>query len=166
MRTQGSWVGPLYELCPDSEYKIGQIIGNISYNLKLNEKLSIIPKIYADYICHDYYLQEHTDGYIKGTSIFIDGAITKEKYNGITLGSEILANYDINDNLEILSGLVYENLSVLDYSILRKNTDDFRIFIRFLVDEIDEDIYQKAIKLSSFENIYSPCIIYGPGYFF
>ena len=118
-RNQGSWIGPLYELCPDSEYKTGQIIGNISYNIQLNKKLSITPKIYTDYIYHDYYLQEHTDGYIKGTSIFIDGAITKEKYKGITLGSEILVNYDVNDNLGIISGLVYENLSFLDYSILR-----------------------------------------------
>lgn len=43
---------------------------------------------------------------------------------------------------------------VLYYDKLRRDTDDYRKFISFFIDEINEEIYQKALEFSSFENIY------------
>ena len=42
---------------------------------------------------------------------------------------------------------------ILNYDVLRKDTSGFREVIRMINGCIDEDIFQKTIKMSSFENI-------------
>ena len=42
---------------------------------------------------------------------------------------------------------------VLDYDKLRKDPSNFRKLIGFLTDKIDEKLFKKALKLSSFDNI-------------
>jgi iron complex outermembrane receptor protein len=115
-RTQGPWVGPVYVLAPDSKFNTGQLLGDISYNLKIAKNFNIVPKVYVDYINHDFTTQEQPDGY---KETFTDGAIFKEKYKGLCLGSEIQADYTINDNIDFLTGIVYESLSMQDYDFQR-----------------------------------------------
>lgn len=44
---------------------------------------------------------------------------------------------------------------ILDYDILWYDVSGYREVISYLVDDVNEDVFQKAIKLSSFESIYN-----------
>ncbi len=121
-RNQGSWVGPLYKVTTDCDFKNLQSFSDLSYNMKITPKFSIIPKIYSSIIQHDYLLQEYPDNYVVNGEKFIDGALTQETYTGINLGGEIQIDYFPNDILDITTGYVFENLSLPKYEVL-KNYD-------------------------------------------
>jgi len=119
MRKNGAWVGPIYELANDSELKSNQIIGDIAYKIKVNDNLSITPKLYSDYINHNYLLQEQPDNYVFNNQTFTDGMLSKEKYDGLLLGSDLQLNYSFGESLSLIGGFVYENLSMKNYSMTK-----------------------------------------------
>ncbi len=120
-KKQGTWAGPLFVAAPDSEYKSNQILVDMSYNKKISEKVSIVPKIYGDILNHDYLIQETPDGYFSSISknTFQDGRLVKEEYNNITFGTDIQINYDVLENLDIIGGFNFEYLYMQNYDINR-----------------------------------------------
>jgi outer membrane receptor for ferrienterochelin and colicins len=119
LRNQGSWVSPGYDLSPDSKLKSNWFLGEINYDLKINDKITITPRVYSSYIIHDYLMQEHPDGTLISGESYTEGAFTQEQYDGLKIGSDLQGTFQLNDNLRIISGLLYENLSLLNYQLLR-----------------------------------------------
>ncbi len=117
-RNQGPWTGPLYEPAPDSDFKNTQIQANLSYKIG-NDKISVIPKIYYQYILHDYLIQEHFDGYKGAREIFTDGALVKENYATLKSGQELQIDYVPSNNFNLIGGIVYENLHLASYDLQR-----------------------------------------------
>jgi len=119
IRNQGAWVGPAFDVSPDSELKSNWIIGEASYNIDITKKISIQPKIYSQYLQHDYLIQEHPDGYVNNNYVYTNGALTSEKYNGLKVGSELQFKLDLGKNFRLVSGAVFEKLKLMDYNLER-----------------------------------------------
>jgi len=117
IRNQGSWVGPLFDLSPDSDFKNRQLFFNTSYTFDLSHKLSIIPRSYTNIFYHNYLMQEHRADTIIGSSLFVDGAFTNEKYQSVISGTEISVKYLVNENFSLLGGALYEHFNMLNYEI-------------------------------------------------
>ncbi len=119
-RQQGSWVGPLNELATNSHFLNHQMIADLSYKLELTEKLTITPKIYSDYVNHNYLLQERPEGFVGKTGqTFTDGMFTHNVYQNQTLGGEVQINFDPTDKINLIGGSVLEYLSLNQFDIER-----------------------------------------------
>jgi iron complex outermembrane receptor protein len=120
-RNQGSWVGPAYFVAPDSDFKTNQILCDVYYKFQITNILFITPKIYGNLLMHNYLMQYAPDGYQYSalSDEFTDGKMVKEKYNNLNLGSDVQVNYNITKKLDIITGIVYENLSMADYDLTR-----------------------------------------------
>lgn len=120
-RNRGSWVGPVFILTPDSRLQSRQIVFDVSYSIKLDDRLSIIPKIYSHTIVNDFLFQEAPENYLSQTSgdLFKNGKITKEKYTALTFGSDIQLNLKINNAFDIIAGNIFENQSLPRYNLQR-----------------------------------------------
>jgi len=119
MRNQGAWVGPAFDVSPDSDLKSNWLIGEAAYNIDITKKISIQPKVYSQYLQHDYLIQEHPDGYINNNFVYTNGALTSEKYNGLKVGSELQLKLDLGKNFRLVGGGVFENLQLMDYNLER-----------------------------------------------
>jgi len=120
-RNQGAWVGGLYTLSTNSDIKRSQIISNLSYKIKLSDKLTLTPKIYNDFISVDNLLQERPAGYISQSSgsLFTQGKFSQENYHAINPKGKILLDYTVTPSFKNTFGLVYENLSLQEYDVSR-----------------------------------------------
>jgi iron complex outermembrane receptor protein len=120
-RNQGSWISPIYYAVRNSDFKNNQILWDAYYEYQLSKTLIITPKIYSDLVIHDYLIQfepENSQAKVGG-DVFRDGKLAKEKYTGLNLGSDIQINYYLNRKFDIITGLVYENISMIDYDLTR-----------------------------------------------
>jgi len=120
-RNQGSWVGGLYTLTADSNIKRSQILSDLSYEIKLSEKLTLTPEIYSDFISVDNLLQERPAGYISQSSgsVFTEGKFNQENYQAINPKGKILLDYSVTPSFKNTIGLIYENLSLQEYDVSR-----------------------------------------------
>jgi len=120
-RNQGSWVGGLYTLSTNSDIKRNQILTDLSYKIKLSEKLTLTPKIYSDFVSVDNLLQERPSGYISQSSgsVFTGGKFSQENYQTINPKGKILLDYSVTPSFKNTIGLIYENLSLQKYDVSR-----------------------------------------------
>lgn len=120
-RENGTYVGPVYIAAPESKLNYNRFICNLKYKWKISKKITFLPKIYADYHQIDNFIQETPEGYLGSPSglLFLNGKITKEKYNAQTFGFENQINYNLNKYNEITAGFLIERLNLIDFEILR-----------------------------------------------
>ena len=120
-RRQGSYVGPLYIAAPGSNLITNQLSSAISYVFNVKDNVTITPKIYTNFVGHDFLSQEAPDNYQSVTSgnIFTDGKKTREKYTGITYGGEMAITIKVNDHLNLLVGNVLEKIILPKYEVKR-----------------------------------------------
>lgn len=120
-RKQGAWVGPLYIASPNSNLQTKEFIGTISYDFKVKDIVIITPKIYSNFINHDFLNSETPDNYISTTSgnIFTEGKRTHEKYNAMMYGCELFIRIKVNEHCNILTGNIFEKLSLSNYDLTR-----------------------------------------------
>lgn len=120
-RNRGSWAGPLFIATKDSHIKSGQMIFSASYEFKLNSKLTITPKIYGNIIDNDFSYQEAPANYLSAISgdLFKNGKITNENYTAVTSGAEIHSFIKINNNFDIINGIIIENQFLPQYDLQR-----------------------------------------------
>lgn len=120
-RKQGAWVGPLYIASPNSNLQTNEFIGALSYDFKVKDVVVITPKIYSNAINHDFLSSETPDNYISTTSgnIFTEGKRTHEKYNAMTYGCELFFRIKVNEHCNILTGNIFEKLSLSNYDLTR-----------------------------------------------
>lgn len=120
-RKQGAWAGPLYIASPNSNLQTNEFIGALSYDFKVKDVIVITPKIYSNAINHDFINSETPDNYISTTSgnIFTEGKKTHEKYNAMTYGGELFIRIKVNEHCNILTGNIFERLSLSNYNLTR-----------------------------------------------
>lgn len=120
-RKQGTWVGPLFIASPSSNLETNELIGSLSYDFKVKDIVIITPKIYSNFINHDFLNAETPDNYVSTISgnIFTEGKKTHEKYNSMTYGGELFIRIKVNDRCNILTGNVFENLVLQNYNLTR-----------------------------------------------
>ncbi len=159
----GPWIGPEYVLAPDSKLKQTHLRGDISYTIEVNPKITITPKVYFDYIQHDYFMQERADNYNYLGNIFTDGPITKENYTGLVKGANIQSKISFSEQLNLITGLLYEKLSMIDYHLSRNyyliGNSYLGSFTTKISDSIETELNQigkqREIKASYFQFDYS-----------
>jgi iron complex outermembrane receptor protein len=120
-RQQGSWIGPVFIASPDSRLITNQLAANVFYDYRIGENVIITPKLYYNSNTHDFLNQEAPDNYVSATSgdLFTDGKLTREKYTGVTYGSSLDIYIKANDHFDILTGSVFEDLSLSKYDLSR-----------------------------------------------
>jgi len=111
----------------------------------------------------DKFVYLYRNPYDTMISLFYNQVVKKNKslWKLYLIKNLFLSDYDIfvdfvNKKLQSYINHVKKNKPyadlVLNYDDLRKNTIGFRKLLELLVDEINEDIFTKALKMSSFEN--------------
>lgn len=119
-RRQGAWVGPLYEVTQNSDLKNQVLYTDVSHSWHFSPKLTFTPRIYNSLVFHDYTMQESPDGWRSLTgSIFVEGAITREKYLSVKTGTELILKYDVGENLNFITGLLGEEMALNKYDVTK-----------------------------------------------
>ncbi|MBL4861754.1 MAG: TonB-dependent receptor [Crocinitomicaceae bacterium] len=155
-RNHGAWVGGLYTLTTKSNIKRGQILSDLSYEIKLSERLSLTPKIYGDFIRVDNLLQERPKGYISQSSgsVFTEGKFSKENYHAINPKGELILEYRVTEKFKNTMGLIYEHLSFRDYNVSRNFNVAEDIYIGSFGNHDNVDIDQKDAIRNIFAYFY------------
>lgn len=120
-REQGAYIGPFYVAAADSKLSSTQIALNLLYNFNISDNVIITPKFYFNYNGHNFVNQETPDNYLSSQSgdLFADGKLSKEKYTGLTYGSQIDVLIKVNKHFDFLTGSIFEDHSIKDYSLER-----------------------------------------------
>lgn len=120
-RKRGTYVGPLYIAAPGSKLETKGLLGSISYDYKANDFIVITPKVYSNLIHHDFLTHETPDNYVSSVSgnVFTNGKQTRELYNCRTFGAELSINIKVNEHFNILTGEIFEKLSLPIYDLTR-----------------------------------------------
>ncbi|MDP2385123.1 MAG: TonB-dependent receptor [Bacteroidota bacterium] len=120
-RQQGSWVGPVYIAAPESKLFTNQFASSMKYDFRIGENVIISPKVYGNINYHDFLSQETPDNYISPISndTFANGKFDHEKYVGKLYGASVDLFIKANEHLDILTGNVFEDLSLSKYELTR-----------------------------------------------
>jgi len=118
---RGTWVGPNYTATNGSSYTTDTILYNLIYSIIKSDKIKLSAKVYGNFFIVDNYLVTAPENYKSSISneIFDLGKITKEKYNTMSIATELNLDWQIMKNLNILTGLSYQYLKILDYDLSR-----------------------------------------------
>ena len=121
LRTRSDWAGSQFVVAPGSEYKINQHIIGASYEYQANDYIVIVPRLYASHITRNNLRQETPANYVSNFSgdLFPEGRQTKESYLAKTYGAELDLYIKVNEHLNLLTGNVFEDLSLQNYNIER-----------------------------------------------
>lgn len=120
-REQGAYAGPYYVASPDSKLKSTQVGLNTFYNFNISDNVIITPKLYLNYNGHDFLSQEAPDNYLSSQSgdLFTDGKLSREKYTGLTYGSQIDVLIKVNEHFDFSTGTIFEDRTIKKYSLER-----------------------------------------------
>lgn len=120
-RQQGAYVGPVLISAPGSKLFTNQFAGSIQYDYRISDNVIVAPKLYANLNYHDFLNHEAPENYKSPVSnqIFSNGKYSKEMYLGKAYGSEIDIYIKANERFEILTGSVFEDLSMPQYKLTR-----------------------------------------------
>lgn len=120
-RQQGAYVGPVFIAAPDSRLITNQFLGSVSYGFKVGDNVIITPKVYSNINYADFLSQEAPDKYISpvSNSLFDNGKLTREKRMGKTYGSSMDIYIKANENVDLLTGSIFEDLSMSNYELTR-----------------------------------------------
>jgi iron complex outermembrane receptor protein len=118
---RGTWVGPNLTATNDSIYKTDTVLYNLSYKIFKNKDVELSTKVYGNFFLVDNYMVTAPINYRSSISNdnFDNGKITKENYNAMTIGTEISLNWQVVKSLNILMGLSYQYLKILNYELSR-----------------------------------------------
>jgi len=118
---RGAWVGPNFTATQGTSYKSDIIVYDLNYSFVKSEKLDFKAKVYGNVLFTDNFLVTAPQGYSSTLSndYFMRGKITKEKYNALTLTTELSLNWQVLKNLNLLTGLSYQYLKILNYDLTR-----------------------------------------------
>lgn len=120
-REQGAYVGPYYVAAADSKLRSSQVGFNTFYNFNISDNVIITPKIYFNYNGHNFVNQEVPDDYLSSQSddLFTDGKLSREKYTGLTYGSQIDILIKVNEHFDFSTGTIFEDRTIKKYSLER-----------------------------------------------
>lgn len=120
-RNFSDWSGSQYIVTKGTDMKSFQNMTGFSYEYKANDFITLVPKIYSSFIQRDDLFQETPEGYFSATSndTFVDGKKKTEFYQSKTIGAELDLYIKLNEHLNILTGNVFENLSLNNYNVQR-----------------------------------------------
>lgn len=121
LRTQSDWAGTQFIVAPESQFDVNQNLIGASYEFQANEYIKLIPKVYSSFISRSNTFQETPKGYFSNLSLdtFPDGRITKEDYLAKMYGAELDLYIKLSDRLNLLTGNIFEDLSLARYDITR-----------------------------------------------
>ena len=90
----------------------------------MSKVVKVTPKLYGGLQSNNSTIQDAPKGYVSPISgeTFEAGKLTNEKYLIHTWGGEVLININMNENINFISGNVFENYKMLDYSLTRNCT--------------------------------------------
>lgn len=120
-RQQGAYAGPVYIAAPGSKLFTNQFSGSVQYDYRVADNVIISPKVYSNINNHDFLTHEVPNNYKSSVSgqLFTNGKYTKEKYLGKTYGTELDIYIKANEHFDILTGSVFEDLSMPEYELTR-----------------------------------------------
>ena len=120
-RQQGAYIGPVFIAAPESKLLTNQLSTSVHYDFKIGDNVVVTPKIYSNLNYRDFLTQEVPNNYVSNASgdIFNNGKLTKEKYFGKTYGAGMDIYIKANEHFDLLTGSVFEDLSMSNYSLTR-----------------------------------------------
>ncbi|MCD6016901.1 MAG: TonB-dependent receptor [Bacteroidetes bacterium] len=120
-RQQGTYIGPVFIAAPGSKLLTNQMSSSLHYDFKISDNVIVTPKIYSNVNYRDFLTQETPNHYVSNTSgnIFENGKYSKESYLGKTYGAEMDIYIKANEHFDLLTGTVFEDLSMSNYSLTR-----------------------------------------------
>lgn len=121
MRNSSDWAGSLFIVSPGSKLKSNQHLLGMSYEYKANDFITLVPKIYTSFLNRGNLIQETPQNYVSNISseIFSQGKQKTESYLSKTYGGELDLYIKLNEHLHILTGNIFENMSLANYDVTR-----------------------------------------------
>ncbi len=118
---RGTWVGPNYTATKGSSYKTDTILYNLDYTIIKNKDITFSGKVYGNFFVVDNYMVTAPKGYHSTATNedFDNGKITKENYNSMVMTAEFNLDWQVMSSLNILTGLSYQYLQILNYDLSR-----------------------------------------------
>lgn len=118
---RGTWVGPNYTATKDSLYKTDTVLYNLEYSIIKNKNIEFSTKVYGNFFAVDNYMVTAPKGYHSTITNedFDNGKITKENYNSMVVTAELNLDWQILSSLNLLMGLSYQYLKILNYDLSR-----------------------------------------------
>jgi iron complex outermembrane receptor protein len=105
-RKKEGYIGFADALSDDTTWKDTYVFTEFVYNLKLNERFNITPKVYYDYYYMNSRIESRPEGILPGT--YPDGLKADIRYREQTIGFETQFNYKVFEGNELTFGFQYE----------------------------------------------------------
>jgi len=120
-RQQGAYVGPIFVAAGGSKMITNQMGFRMYYDFNVSNNVIISPKVYSYWNYHNFTNQETPDNYLSSQSgdLFVDGKISKEKYDAFVYGSQLDILIKVNEHFDFLTGSILEDMSIRNYSLER-----------------------------------------------
>ncbi|WP_253042190.1 TonB-dependent siderophore receptor [Pleionea sp. CnH1-48] len=118
-RNRGVWIGSTFDFGTDSDLKETQITANYKIKHSFEEKVQTSSSFNFRWINNNSLYQDHPDGFVSNSGLFIDGALTQEKYQGAEVNYEYQMNRKLSNKTSLLLGGVVEYQDIIEYDLQR-----------------------------------------------
>ncbi|TNE53941.1 MAG: TonB-dependent receptor [Bacteroidetes bacterium] len=121
LRNRSDWSGVRFIVAPESEIETRHFTFGAKYRYRVSDRVHLVPKVYGTIIQQNNLWQETPKNYLSNLSgdLFPEGRQTHERYLAKMYGTEIDFYIKVNERLNLISGNIFEDLSLSNYDIER-----------------------------------------------